>query len=100
MARQKTMPLPVGGLEAVPAAVLYARVSSKEQEQGYSILAQQTLLRSYGTELGTLIEQEVLDVETAKTTGSPWICGYGFVPQETPWMPGAAGRKDRPRVSE
>ena len=29
-------------------AVLYARVSSKEQEQGYSILAQQELLRPYG----------------------------------------------------
>lgn len=54
-----------------PLGVLYARVSSKEQEQGYSILAQQALLRSYGTELGTLIEQEFVDVETAKTTGRP-----------------------------
>ena len=51
--------------------LLYARVSSKEQEQGYSILAQQELLRPYGAELGTLIEQEFVDVETAKTTGRP-----------------------------
>jgi len=51
--------------------VLYARVSSKEQERGYSICAQQELLRSYGIGLGTQIEQEFVDVETAKTTGRP-----------------------------
>jgi site-specific DNA recombinase len=52
-------------------AVLYARVSSKEQEQGYSIPAQQDLLRPYGTEIGVRIAEEFLDVETAKTTGRP-----------------------------
>jgi DNA invertase Pin-like site-specific DNA recombinase len=52
-------------------AVLYARVSSKEQEQGYSIPAQQELLRTYGAQLGMVIEQEFLDAETAKTTGRP-----------------------------
>jgi DNA invertase Pin-like site-specific DNA recombinase len=52
-------------------AVLYARVSSKEQEQGYSIPAQQELLRTYGAQLGIVIEQEYLDAETAKTTGRP-----------------------------
>jgi site-specific DNA recombinase len=52
-------------------AVLYARVSSKEQEQGYSIPAQQELLRAYGAQLGVVIEQEFLDAETAKTTGRP-----------------------------
>src|SRR5437016_10855265 len=56
---------------AGPAAVLYARVSSKEQEQGYSIPAQQELLRPYGAQLNIPIEKEFLDVETAKTTGRP-----------------------------
>jgi site-specific DNA recombinase len=51
-------------------AVLYARVSSKEQELGYSIAAQQDLLRRYGAERGLEIE-EFSDVETAKTTGRP-----------------------------
>ena len=74
MSRHKKMQsavVPTAGSQ--PSAVLYARVSSKEQEQeqGYSILAQQALLRSYGAERGTLIEQEFVDVETAKTTGRP-----------------------------
>src|SRR5580704_513848 len=53
------------------SAVLYARVSSKEQEQGYSISAQQGLLRPYGTEIEVAIAEEFVDVETAKTTGRP-----------------------------
>ena len=52
------------------AAVLYARVSSKEQELGYSISAQQDLLRAYGSERNLTI-QEFIDVESAKTTGRP-----------------------------
>src|SRR5579863_8112966 len=52
-------------------AVLYARVSSKEQEQGYSIAAQQGLLRPYGPQIGSVIAEEFLDTETAKTTGRP-----------------------------
>src|SRR5215471_12064301 len=51
--------------------VLYARVSSKEQEQGYSIPAQQELLRPYAGQMGAGIAEEFLDVETAKTTGRP-----------------------------
>src|SRR5438552_18804190 len=51
-------------------AVLYARVSSKEQELGYSIAAQQALLRRYGSELKLAIE-EFSDVETAETVGGP-----------------------------
>ena len=54
------------------AAVLYARVSSKDQErEGYSIPAQLRLLRDYATAHGLTITQEFLDVETAKTTGRP-----------------------------
>jgi DNA invertase Pin-like site-specific DNA recombinase len=53
------------------SAVPYARVSSKEQELGYSIAAQQDLLRRYAAQLGLGVEQEFMDAETAKTTGRP-----------------------------
>jgi DNA invertase Pin-like site-specific DNA recombinase len=49
--------------------VVYARVSSKEQEQGYSIPAQQQLLRGYAARMGMAVAQEFVDVESAKTTG-------------------------------
>jgi DNA invertase Pin-like site-specific DNA recombinase len=60
-----------GAVDTRRPAVLYARVSSKEQEQGYSIPAQQDLLRSYGAQIGVRIAEEFLDAETAKTTGRP-----------------------------
>ncbi len=51
-------------------AVLYARVSSREQEQeGDSIQAQQRLLRAYAEKQGFAIVREFVDVETAKATG-------------------------------
>jgi site-specific DNA recombinase len=51
-------------------AVLYARVSSKDQErEGYSIPAQQKLLRAYAASHGLQIVREFVDVETAKQTG-------------------------------
>jgi site-specific DNA recombinase len=51
-------------------AVIYARVSSREQEQeGYSIPAQLKLLREYANRRGIRIVREFVDVETAKTTG-------------------------------
>jgi site-specific DNA recombinase len=51
-------------------AVLYARVSSKEQEkEGFSIPAQLKLLRDYATEHSLTMIQEYIDVETAKQTG-------------------------------
>ena len=50
--------------------VLYARVSSKEQEQeGYSIQAQLRLLREYAAQENIQVLQEFVDVETAKTPG-------------------------------
>ena len=53
-------------------AVIYARVSSREQEQeGYSIPAQLKLLRAYALKNGFEIIREFIDVETAKTTGRP-----------------------------
>lgn len=51
-------------------AVIYARVSSKEQEQeGYSIPAQLKLLKEYAVNKGFCVIQEYVDVETAKRAG-------------------------------
>jgi site-specific DNA recombinase len=51
-------------------AVIYARVSSKEQEkEGFSIPAQLKLLKDYAAAQGFAIAQEHVDVETAKRTG-------------------------------
>ncbi|MGC9998751.1 MAG: recombinase family protein [Bryobacteraceae bacterium] len=51
-------------------AVLYARVSSKEQEkEGFSIPAQEKLLEGYARDNGFRIEQRFVDVETAKRAG-------------------------------
>ncbi len=51
-------------------AVLYARVSSKEQErEGFSIPAQLELLRAYAAKNDITILQEFVDVETAKRAG-------------------------------
>ena len=50
--------------------VLYARVSSKEQErEGYSIPAQCKLLRSYARRHDYHVVHEFIDVETAKQSG-------------------------------
>jgi site-specific DNA recombinase len=52
------------------SAVLYARVSSKEQErEGYSIPVQLKLLREYAQKNDIQIVREFVDVETAKATG-------------------------------
>lgn len=51
-------------------AVIYARVSTKEQEkEGFSIDAQLKLLRDYANTNGFDILQEYVDVETAKRAG-------------------------------
>lgn len=46
--------------------VIYARVSSKDQEDGFSIPAQLKLLREYALKQGIKIIREFVDVETAK----------------------------------
>jgi DNA invertase Pin-like site-specific DNA recombinase len=52
------------------SAVLYARVSSKDQErEGFSIPSQLDLLRSYAAGRQFNIAQEFVDVETAKQAG-------------------------------
>lgn len=64
--RRSASTSPVG----VRSAVLYARVSSKDQEkEGYSIPAQERLLRDYAASHALTITQEFVDVETAKATG-------------------------------
>ena len=51
-------------------AVIYARVSSKEQEkEGFSIPAQLKLLKEYASTNGFAVAEEYIDVETAKQTG-------------------------------
>jgi site-specific DNA recombinase len=51
-------------------AVIYARVSSKEQEkEGFSIPAQLKLLKEYASANGFAVAHEYVDVETAKQTG-------------------------------
>lgn len=50
--------------------VLYARVSSREQErEGYSIPAQRKLLAEYARVRGLHVEREFIDVESAKNPG-------------------------------
>jgi hypothetical protein len=50
--------------------VLYARVSSKDQEtEGFSIPAQLRLLRDYAASNDFAIAEEFTDVETAKASG-------------------------------
>lgn len=50
--------------------VIYARVSSKEQEkEGFSIPAQLKLLRNYAQDHGFTVIKEYVDVETAKKAG-------------------------------
>lgn len=50
-------------------AVLYARVSSKEQEEGFSIPAQLKLIKEYAVKNKLKIIKEFIDAETAKKTG-------------------------------
>ena len=52
-------------------AVVYARVSSKEQEkEGFSIPAQLKLLKDYAAAQSFAVAQEYVDVETAKQIGA------------------------------
>ena len=59
--------------------IIYARVSSKEQEKGYSIPAQLKFLRDYASEKEYKVAKEFKEVETAKKAGySPsYAIAYG-----------------------
>lgn len=55
-------------------AVLYARVSSREQQQeGYSIQAQLKALHGYAAHQGLSIVREFIEIESAKATGRPFF---------------------------
>jgi site-specific DNA recombinase len=57
-------------LPTTQRAVLYARVSSKEQDkEGFSIPAQQKLLAGYAHQNKIAVAREFIDVETAKQSG-------------------------------
>ena len=59
-----------GHPQGMQLAMSYARVSSKEQDaSGYSIPAQQKLLRDYAQAKGFRVVREFVDVETAKAAG-------------------------------
>jgi DNA invertase Pin-like site-specific DNA recombinase len=59
-------------MSANSQAFIYARVSSKEQEEeGFSIPAQLKLLREYAERNGLRVIREFTDAETAKQTGRP-----------------------------
>src|SRR5882762_8086669 len=80
-------------------AVIYARVSSKEQEkEGFSIPAQLKLLKEYAAAQGFGIAQEYVDVETAKQTGRAAFRQYDRLSQGAPEHPRHAGREDRPAL--
>jgi DNA invertase Pin-like site-specific DNA recombinase len=65
------MPSETGGTGPQPIqAVLYVRVSSKDQEkEGFSIPAQARLLRDYAAQHGFVTARVFEDVETAKRSG-------------------------------
>jgi site-specific DNA recombinase len=66
----KTLKSTPGPNLAQKQAVIYARVSSKEQEkEGFSIPAQLKLLKDYAAAQSFVVAQEYVDVETAKQTG-------------------------------
>lgn len=65
-AHEQVSDVPAPGREAV----LYVRVSSKEQErEGFSIPAQRKLLAEYAAQQGLEIVREFEDIETAKRAG-------------------------------
>jgi site-specific DNA recombinase len=68
--RSKRRPDGPSAKPTVRRAVLYARVSSRDQErEGFSIPAQQRLLQDYAAANGIEIAREFIDVETAKQAG-------------------------------
>ena len=67
---QRDQSTPTPGSPRRRQVVVYARVSSKEQEkEGFSIPAQLKLLRDYALAEGIRVVEEYVDVETAKQAG-------------------------------
>ena len=82
-------------------AVIYARVSSKEQEkEGFSIPAQLKLLKEYAAANDFSVAQEYIDVETAKQTGRAAFGEMVGLSKGASVRPRDAGRKDRPALPQ
>ena len=76
-------------------AVIYARVSSKDQErEGYSIPAQLKLLREYARTHEFEIVREFLDVETAKISRPQTVRRDGAILSRELCLPHGHRRKD------
>jgi site-specific DNA recombinase len=68
------------------AAVIYARVSSKDQErEGFSVPAQLKFNREYARKVGLQIDREFVDIETAKKAGRK---GFGEMVRYLEQTPG------------
>ncbi|MDB5098870.1 MAG: resolvase [Cyanobacteria bacterium RYN_339] len=67
--RRSTAPAETDSANKPREAVFYVRVSSKEQEEGFSIDAQILAARGYALEHGLQVVQEFADVESAKRAG-------------------------------
>src|SRR5215204_680412 len=81
-------------------AVIYARVSSKEQEkEDFSIPAQLKLLKEYASANGFAVAQEYTDVETAKQTGRAAFDEMVAYLKAHPSVR-VMRRKDRPALSQ
>src|SRR5437879_1565723 len=75
-----------------PSAVLYARVSSKDQEkEGYSIPAQETLLREYATETRSGDPARIRRRGDCQASRAWQLRRDARVPQAEPELPRAAG---------
>ena len=67
---RRVVPSEVAAVTLSEEALLYARVSSSEQEaSGFSIPAQQKLLHEYAEKHRFVVIQTFIDVETAKAAG-------------------------------
>jgi site-specific DNA recombinase len=78
---------PISAGPARKQAVIYARVSSKEQEkEGFSIPAQLKLLKEYAAAQGFAVSKEYVDVETAKQTGRAAFSEMVGYLKAQPWI--------------
>jgi len=76
-------------------AVIYARVSTKEQErEGFPVSAQLKLLRQYAADQGFPVLQEYIDVETAKRAGrTGFTAMVSFFKKQMQSKPGTDSRR-------
>jgi hypothetical protein len=81
-------------------AVIYARVSSKDQErEGFSIPAQLKLLRQYARTQGFRVKEEFVDEETAKVAGRKQF-GEMVLFSAAPCMSDSVGGENGPAVPQ